>query len=651
MVKPVSNITQIEIIKSDSKSIVRKSIKKGVIPSLEQIDKWFKDGLPININEGYHQIKGRIRQIGPYRSETKADAIIWIENHPFGVYIRDINHFEVEEIEEIFFPMILDSSFEFAKNIQTVTLVSNGKKFVVNQERLCEEVPFFKAMLYGGFQELTQNEKDVSELLSHQQLELILLYLDGQVLIDRSNVIDLFIESDKLLINEINYKVREYLVRNLTLEEIQSLKSNVNYPPLQDFLSAIDNEKIKFYQNQHSCPIGDEINQLLKVKKISRDRDCLRIITEHLERSDHHSFNLHVKAMSSPISESQPKRISLTEEGEAKAYLLNSNNRIMDALNAAVSIGNVEEVRYLLSLGAGLRVGVSIHRDDGYSMFIFPTLIESCCSQQENINIRENQFICLALVLCYAEDLESIRNQRSFLGSRSPVEIACNNGRQDLMELLLNFGFQWPVLNQEDARKKLFINAVVSGHLEIVRWFIKTYKMDVNYHDDFGITILHMAKAARKESVVDYLLMRGANPKALTSEGQDYQTYGKHKISVRAAKALAHYSRTMAGFDEFKNFKECNSHLMEQDINHVINSKGDTILHIAAQWPNHKKFYKKIIPALLRKGAELMARNNKGQTPYDIGIATIEKSYRKYVSEKELQKMYNRVEQLNKQPQ
>jgi hypothetical protein len=270
MVNLVSNIIQPEIIKSVSKPIVRKSIKKGVMPSLRQIDKWFKNSLTIKIdlNNCNHQIQGRIKKIGPYRSDTKADALIWLENCPFGVYVRDINHFEVEKIEEIPFPMIFDPSCESAEKIKTVTLIANEKKFVVNQERLIEEVPYFRGMLYGGFRESLQNEKDVSKLLSPQQLELILNYLDDQVQIENSNVIDLFIVSDILLINKISYKIREHLVKSLTLEEIQSLKSNVNYPPLQDFLSDINNEIKKFfYLNQHSCPVNQEINRLLNGKE------------------------------------------------------------------------------------------------------------------------------------------------------------------------------------------------------------------------------------------------------------------------------------------------------------------------------------------------------------------------------------------------
>lgn len=365
------------------------------------------------------------------------------------------------------------------------------------------------------------------------------------------------------------------------------------------------------------------------------------------------AYYSHSTPLQSAVSGDLEKVKVLVEEGGAKDYLLGSNGEPEDCLSAlgrAARSGNVEVVRYLLSQGA--QVEVSLRSGYGDTVFVIPTLIDSYCderwiqevSNEEINNIFENQCKCLALILSYAKDLTAIRTQTSF--GQCLVEVACIHGRRDLMELLLNFGFQWPALAKEDTRRNLFVNAVAEGHLEIVRWFVNTYKMDVNFHGNGGVTLLHMAKAARKEEVVNYLLSCGANPDALTNEGQDYQTYAKLQISLRAAKALAHYFSTMAGFQEFESFQECFPCLMDHDINSVIDAEGNTLLHLATEWPRHEYFYEEIIPALISKGADLKARNTKGQTPYDFGIGKINETYRRYATEQELREMLDRVKKL-----
>lgn len=371
-------------------------------------------------------------------------------------------------------------------------------------------------------------------------------------------------------------------------------------------------------------------------------------------------FRCHTPLQGAVISEDLEKVKVLVEEGKAKDYLVEhgkAKDCIMSALTIAASRGNADIVRYLLSQGAQV---ITPFYQNGYKIFIIPELIKSYCSESqedqeveaEKIKRRENQLQCLALILSYSKNLKSLHTQISELHD-CPVEIACNHGRHDLMELLVNFGFEWPPLTQEDTREKIFINAVQKGHLESVRWFVDNYNMNINLHQN-GIPLLHMAKAFRKEDIVNYLLSCGANPEALTSEGQDYQTYANLKISVRAAQALAHFFRSMAGFKEFINFNECYSCLMKHDINRVIDKKGNTLLHFAAKYPRHEYVYEKIIPALLSKGADLTARNTKGKTPYDSGMAAIKKcSYDSEEenscdsdSEEELQEMHNRVKKL-----
>lgn len=257
---PVNGTT--ETIDFERKLIVRKVIKEGAKPSLEQINKWFQNGLTINVIKEEEEIKGRITCINPIDSST--DALLEVENHLFRIYVRNIKHFKVEETEEVPFPLVLDPNSELATKIPTVRLVSEGEMFLVNQEKLCQEVPYFKVMLQSGLKESIALEMDVTASMSSEQLKLIFQFIEWELQINASNCIELFILSNTLMIDRLNSTVKEYLIRNLTRDEIDFLKSNPDNPYLLEFLEDINNQIRTLYNKEPLSVVVQELYRLLK---------------------------------------------------------------------------------------------------------------------------------------------------------------------------------------------------------------------------------------------------------------------------------------------------------------------------------------------------------------------------------------------------
>lgn len=262
MFNPVNDTSHVSI-DFERKLIVRKVIKEGATPCLKQINKWFQNSFTINVIEklGGTEVKGRITRINTHSS---TDAVLWVENHSFGIYVSNIKHFNVEETEEVPFPIVLDPNSELATKIQTVRLVSEGGMFLVNQEKLCQAVPYFKAMFQIGLKESIAHEMDVTASMSTEQLKLIFQFIEGQLQINAPNCIELFILSNTLMIDRLNSQIREYLIQNLTREEIESLKSNTDNPYLLEFLEDINNQIINLYNKEPLSVVGQELNRLLK---------------------------------------------------------------------------------------------------------------------------------------------------------------------------------------------------------------------------------------------------------------------------------------------------------------------------------------------------------------------------------------------------
>jgi ankyrin repeat protein len=321
----------------------------------------------------------------------------------------------------------------------------------------------------------------------------------------------------------------------------------------------------------------------------------------------------------------------LVEQGGAKDYLIRPDGFLCEgpsALSAAACSAQVTTVDYLLSQGAKLDQTM---RDFGHGFFQFPYLVEAYCQneqisskEEEQSDFYERQYACLRLVLNSVKDLKILHGQLSMCG-KNCLQLALYSGRRDLVELLLEFSFTWADLEEENVREKLFSQALSKGHLSLIQWFVETYKININ--GPSKLPHLHIAKANRKEEVVQYLLQQGAEPSFVNDQGEDYLTYARRQISLRALQGLAHHFQSMAGFNEFQDFDECLSFLRPEDINRIVDRKGNTLLHLAAQWPAHNNFYENFLPPLIKIGADLSFKNKKGEIPFVIGYDVIANVY------------------------
>jgi Ran GTPase-activating protein (RanGAP) involved in mRNA processing and transport len=250
------------LTENDKKFISREEIKEGKSLLPEEINRYFENRSYLNLLlKNVHFPNGNIMlsgRIGKIESSSSIKVMaFWINGYEFKVFLNQIVSFKAEGVKDyLCFPMIIDFlsyadiSSSYVKEIPVVTLMSKGEKIVVNQERLKKEIPYFEAMFRGQTKESTLREVDLSQSLSFSQLNLIFKYLDGEIQFNESNIIDLFIISDFLCMEDLFLKIKEYLIKTLTLEDIEEKKVNIDYEPLKDFLGNISEEIIQFYQNQ-----------------------------------------------------------------------------------------------------------------------------------------------------------------------------------------------------------------------------------------------------------------------------------------------------------------------------------------------------------------------------------------------------------------
>ena len=122
---------------------------------------------------------------------------------------------------------------------------------------------------------------------------------------------------------------------------------------------------------------------------------------------------------------------------------------------------------------------------------------------------------------------------------------------------------------------------------------------DLNAPEDKGTTLLHFASIFGYKDLAIYLFQQGADPNVST------------EIGFTALHAAVVYSRL-----DFVKF------LLKKgvEVNSKSGNEGLTPLHfsiVAQQEPNTD-----IIIALLEAGADINARNNRGETPLQLAIET-----------------------------
>jgi ankyrin repeat protein len=302
---------------------------------------------------------------------------------------------------------------------------------------------------------------------------------------------------------------------------------------------------------------------------------------------------------------------------------VNGFSNSLSALYIAAKRSHAVVVNYLLKHGA--RTDLKMKDDHGLTHFFLPSLVHSYCSwgyrEEPTPETRSQQVLCLGDILTYAtpETCARILNQHLYAG-HCALELAFMAGRGDLVEVLWSFGARWEALDDAGKRADVLIHATEQGHLATIQWICRHFGLDVNLVSSDKVPLLHIAKTNRYEEIVQFLLDKGANPSARTKNGETYEAYAGREISQHAAKSFVNYLKDGIPFRGFENPDKFCSDLRLEDIGSVVDTQGNTLLHLAAKFFGWPWIYTIWIPALLRRGGKkvLEIRNCMNQTPLEV---------------------------------
>ena len=120
------------------------------------------------------------------------------------------------------------------------------------------------------------------------------------------------------------------------------------------------------------------------------------------------------------------------------------------------------------------------------------------------------EILCLPYTLIYAQvyDREEVKvtlEQILDLQPTSALVYWSSLGRIDQVEAILNSGLD-PNMHDSDGYSALHA-ASENGHLEVVKILVE-HDADINYKS--GYTALELAKIAKKDEIVEYLIAHGA---------------------------------------------------------------------------------------------------------------------------------------------
>jgi Ankyrin repeats (3 copies)/BTB/POZ domain len=139
-------------------------------PSQTQLKDWYENGVVVSFTEaGGATHNGKIKSYQPMGD----DALLWIENSRFDVYLRNITTYTfTPELE----PVFIDAN---SNSPEKVGLTSEDKIFWVNKKIISQRLDYFRAMLQSGMKESSKEVVDLSQLFSAQELEVLLLVVNA----------------------------------------------------------------------------------------------------------------------------------------------------------------------------------------------------------------------------------------------------------------------------------------------------------------------------------------------------------------------------------------------------------------------------------------------------------------------------------------
>ena len=100
--------------------------------------------------------------------------------------------------------------------------------------------------------------------------------------------------------------------------------------------------------------------------------------------------------------------------------------------------------------------------------------------------------------------------------NRTPLFYATIGGYLDICKILVNHG---AILKSSNCNNSPIIQALLAGHLGIVKYFIEDVGFNINKKDEKGWTLLHYAIFFKYKKIAKYLINKGANVNIKSKNG------------------------------------------------------------------------------------------------------------------------------------
>lgn len=193
------------------------------------------------------------------------------------------------------------------------------------------------------------------------------------------------------------------------------------------------------------------------------------------------------------------------------------------------------------------------------------------------------------------------------------------------------------------------LGAALIGNLNAVKFMIESQRLDVNLHDLNGLTALHNAALKGHLSIVEYLLLKGANVDCKTRDNQTSTAlaYAIEGGSLDVTKILIEKAKSVGVTIDFRALLwsaaeqdnvDVLAFLLQQgvSINDSCRDDGATPLHSALINDKHLN-----VQLLLDKGADYWKCCNDGFSP--LHFATKGRK-----SEKAMRTLLNHVQKIDR---
>lgn len=172
-------------------------------------------------------------------------------------------------------------------------------------------------------------------------------------------------------------------------------------------------------------------------------------------------------------------------------------------IHIASAFLNHEILRQLLDF----KVDANLRTDDEDGCT--PLILAAANENEEN---RRKQKKTIDLLLQNAADINAYSRSRI-----TPVSVACKNGNQSIVKILLKHGSIINYIDKMDGSNPLY-TACQEGHTSIIKLLLK-YGADINLCDEEGAGLLYIACQKGHDSTVEGLLNNGANKNLCTENG------------------------------------------------------------------------------------------------------------------------------------